>query len=270
MSNITLRDRAGELKAIPWMHSIQLFPDLTIKGAKAPQTLARERSAILDLIDLNGKCVIDIGAWNGFFSFEAKRAGAARVIATDSFVWKHPVFRGRETFELARECVGLDIEALEIDPTEMPGDLSPADVVLFLGVFYHLFDPIMVLQKITSLARDVLIVETMQDLLDRKEPGMVFYPEADRPKGTTRWWGPNPACVHELLSAMGFPRILYQDYPTGTRARGIYHAFRSRGAEAAYLRRPVDNLGLFDLGSREGREAVFGRSAPADAQNAGE
>jgi tRNA (mo5U34)-methyltransferase len=225
--------------------------------------LQREKAAILDIIDLNNRSVIDIGAWNGYFSFEAKRAGAARVIATDSFVWKHPVFRGRETFDLAHECVGLDIEVLEIDPTELPGSLSPADVVLFLGVFYHLFDPIMVLQKLTELARDVLVIETMQDLLDRKEPGMMFYPEADRPKGTTRWWGPNPACVYELLVATGYARILYQDYPTGTRKRGIYHAFRSWGVEAAYLRRPVDNRTLFDLGSKEGRAAVFGRSTPA-------
>ncbi len=269
MKKLNLRERAEELKLIPWHHSIQLFPDLLTNGGKSLNILQMEKAVILDIINLNDRSVIDIGAWNGYFSFAAKRAGAARVIATDSFSWRHPIFRGRETFDLARECLGFEIEALEIDPTEMPGDLNPADVVLFLGVFYHLFDPIMIMQKIAPLARDVLVIETLQDLLEHEKPGMMFYPEAEREKGSTRWWGPNPACVCALLTTVGFQKIFYQDYPTGTRTRGIYHGFRSHDAVSTYLRRPADNKSLFDLSVEEGRKAVFGRSTSASAKPGG-
>ena len=261
MDETELRARAEELKLCPWHHSIQLFPDLLIRGGKSPEILDLERTAILDLIDLNGRSLIDIGAWNGYFSFAAKRAGAVRVIATDSPAWRHPVYRGRETFDLARECLELDIEALEIDAQAMPGELTPADVVLFLGVFYHLFDPIMVLQKIAPLASDLLVIETHQDLLALDLPQMIFYPNSELNNDPTSWWGPNPACMFALLKAMGFTMIFYQDYPTGTRSRGIYHAFRSLDAVHAYLRRPADNQRFFDLSSEEGRKAVFGRAA---------
>src|SRR5687768_13077826 len=105
-----LRERAKELASIHWHHSIRLFPDLLMKGSKSESLLEAERAAILGPLDLGGRAVLDIGSWNGYFAFEAKRAGATRVIASDSLCWNIPVFRGRETFDLARECLGLDIE----------------------------------------------------------------------------------------------------------------------------------------------------------------
>ncbi|MFI4969835.1 MAG: class I SAM-dependent methyltransferase, partial [Lysobacterales bacterium] len=172
----SLRARARELASVPWHHSIRLFPDLVINGSKSPELLERECSAILGTIALEGRSVLDIGSWNGYFAFEAKRAGAARVIASDSLCWHLPLFRGRETFDLARECLDLDIETKVIGPTELPGDLTPVDVVLFLGVFYHMHDPIAVLKNAANVVRDVLVIETHQDLLSLDRPGMAFYP----------------------------------------------------------------------------------------------
>jgi tRNA (mo5U34)-methyltransferase len=256
MAEDALRDRINELTQVTWHHTLQLLPDLVVQGLKSAEVLAAERAAILGLVELAGRSVLDIGTWNGYFAFEAKRAGAKRVIATDSYVWRVPWFRGRETFELARECLGVDVEAREIDPTELPGDLAPADVVLFLGVFYHLIDPIMVLQKVAALASDLLVIETHQDLLNVPRPAMVFYPGTTLNNDSTNWWGPNPQCVTELLATVGFEHVFYQRHPAA-RARGIYHAFRSAETARAYLRRPADNQTLFDLGSTAGRCAVF-------------
>lgn len=250
----TLRTRAEELATVPWHHSIRLFPDLLIKGSKSEALLAAERAAILDPLALDGRTVLDIGSWNGYFAFEAKRAGAARVVATDSLCWNLPVFRGRETFDLARECLGLDIETKVIDPTELPGGLEPTDVVLFLGVFYHMHDPIAVLNGAAALAREVLVIETHQDLLDVPHPAMAFYPRDTLNGDHSNWWGPNPRCLFELLESIGWMLVFYQPHPLVGAARGIYHAFRSAESAERLLRR---REGLLDLRTPQGQAAAF-------------
>jgi tRNA (mo5U34)-methyltransferase len=226
--------------------------------------LEAEREAILGVVDLGHRSVIDVGTWNGYFAFEAKRAGAGRVIATDSFVWRSPEFRGREAFEIARECLNLDVEAKDIDPTESPGDVEPVDAVLFLGVFYHMIDPIMVLQKVASLAKDLLVIETHQDLLTMPRPAMAFYPGTTLNNDASNWWGPNPECLTELLATVDFRHVFYQWHPRIPR-RGIYHAFRSIDTARRYLRRSADNVTFFDLGTEVGRCAIFGAGFDAEA-----
>jgi tRNA (mo5U34)-methyltransferase len=260
MSNQELRERIRELTQVRWHHTIRLLPDLIVEGEKTADTLEAERAAVLGVIDLANRSVIDVGTWNGYFAFEAKRAGASRVIATDSYVWRSLEFRGRETFDVARECLGIDVEAREIDPTELPGDIAPADVVLFLGVLYHMIDPVLVLRKVASLAKDLLVIETHQDLLAFERPAMVFYPGTTLNNDATNWWGPNPECVVELLATVDFRHVFYQRHPRATH-RGIYHAFRSAEVAGRYLRRPVDNVTLFDLGSDAGRRAIFGAAS---------
>ena len=257
-----LRARAKELASVHWHHSIRLFPDLLIEGSKSESLLKAERAAILGPLDFAGREVLDIGSWNGYFAFEAKRAGAARVVASDSLCWHIPVFRGRETFDLGRECLGLDIEAKVIDPTQLPGDLAPVDIVLFLGVFYHMHDPVAVLKAAAALAREALVIETHQDLLDLPRPGMAFYPRATLNGDESNWWGPNPECVFELLESIGWPQVYYQPHPVVGATRGIYHAFRSdQAAQRAFRGGP----GVLDLRTPAGQAAAFARAALAPA-----
>lgn len=222
LSNSALLNR---IKEYFWFHSIPLRPGITTYGAKTSEILAAEEEAILAGVNFQGRTVLDVGAWNGYYSFAAKRRGAARVLATDSFTWTHPRFRGQETFELAREELGLEIESLLIDPTQISPQIGVFDIVLFLGVFYHLFDPIDVLQRMRSVTGQLLLIESHQDLADRTEPGMVFYPGQVLNNDPTNWWGPNPALMLHLLRQIGFERILYRHYPhlPGTPlSRGIY------------------------------------------------
>jgi len=202
-----------------------LRPGVITFGAKSGEFLAQEEAAFLDPFDLTGRSVIDIGAWNGFFSFAAKRRGAGRVLATDSFIWDHKDFGGRQALDLARDELGLDVESKLLDPTEIDDKLGLFDVVLFLGVFYHLFDPIDVLQRLRVITRQLLLVETHQDLMEKPGPGMVFYPGDILNGDATNWWGPNPALMLHLLLQLGFTRIFYRDHPVMGRARGIYAAF---------------------------------------------
>jgi tRNA (mo5U34)-methyltransferase len=218
-------DLLARMQALHWWHSIALRPGLTTFGGKAELLLAQEEEAILAPFNLGGRSVIDIGAWNGYFSFAAKRRGAARVLATDSYIWNHPVWRGREAFELARQELGLDIEARLLDPPEITPGLGVFDVVLFLGVFYHLYDPIDVMTRLRAITGQLLLLETHHDLTGDARPGMVFYPGDTLYNDATNWWGPNPALLLHLFLQLGFTRIFYRDHPTLGRARGIYAAF---------------------------------------------
>ena len=219
MSAEGARERLKNLTQIYWHHTLRLFPDLVVEGAKTAEVLEAEREAILGVVDLGDRSVIDVGTWNGYFAFEAKRAGARRVIATDSFVWRSPEFRGREAFEVARECLNLDVEAKDIDPTEFPGDMEPVDVVLFLGVFYHLIDPIMVLQrKLPRLPTISSWSRRTRTYLEMPRPAMAFYPGMTLNNDASNWWGPNPECVTELLATVDFRHVFYQWHPPGFRA----------------------------------------------------
>ena len=119
--------------------------------------------------------------------------------------------------------------------------MASVDVVLFLGVFYRMIDPIMVLKNVASLANELLVIETHEDLLTLNRPAMVFYPGATLNGDGSNWWGPNPACVTELLATVEFHHVFYQRHPK-IACRGIYHAFRSTKTAEHYLRRQADHL----------------------------
>jgi len=213
------------VRQIPWFHSIDLGDGVVTPGQKPPDIHQIEYAAIFDPVDVRGRSVIDVGAWNGAYSFEAKRRGAARVLATDYLAWRHPA-RGREGFDLARSILGIDIEVGELDiPALTPERVGTFDVVLFLGVFYHLQNPLAALQQVAALAREVLIVETHTDALEIRRPAMIMYPGTELDGDISNCWGPNPTCMVALLKQCGFAKVDSAWSNVGYRA--IYHAWRT-------------------------------------------
>lgn len=218
---------AQEVSQRKWFHSIDLGGGIVTPGSKSPAIHAVEYAAFFDPVDLNGRSVLDIGAWNGAYSFEAKRRGATRVLATDHYAWNHPDICGRDGFELARSVLGLDVESMDIDVPELtPERVGTFDVVMFLGVFYHLFDPIAGLERAAKLTREVLIVESHTDALDIDRPAMIMYPGRELADDPTNWWGPNPACMTALLKQFGFAKVDSAWVHKGG-YRAVYHAWRT-------------------------------------------
>jgi len=236
LSDEALRAR---LAAHHWFHSIALRPGITTAGVKDAALLAAEEATLLGPLPLAGLSVLDIGAWNGFFSFAAKRRGAARVLATDSYCWDHPHYRGRETLELCAAELDLDIETRHLDPTEITPALGRFDVVLFLGVFYHLRNPIPVMDALGQVTGQCLLLETHQDALEQPRPTMVFYPGREMSNDPTNWWGPNPPLMLHLLLQAGFDRVYYRNHPDYGALRGLYAAFRPGAPEALWQGYPA-------------------------------
>src|SRR5262249_15301990 len=150
--------------------------------------------------DLRGKSVLDIGAWDGYYSFQAERSGAQRIVAADSFVWnKENWSPGKDGFELAREVLESKVEDVNIDVMELsPGNVGIFDVVLFLGVLYHLRHPFLAIERVASVTGELLVLETQVDAISYDRPAMVLYPDRELANDPTNWWAPNPAAVEAM------------------------------------------------------------------------
>ncbi len=198
----------AEAERITWYHSMDLGGVRTKGSDNTPSQLRR----IAMPESLAGMTVLDVGAWDGFYSFEAERRGAKRVLATDHQAWRSgEAFgwgTGKAGFELARRALGSRVEDREMDVFDIsPQAVGMFDVVLFLGVLYHLKDPLGALERVAGVTNKLLIVETAVDLMGLQRPAMAFYRSRELNGDPTNWFGPNVACVKEMLGACGFPRV---------------------------------------------------------------
>jgi tRNA (mo5U34)-methyltransferase len=230
-------DLAARAEAIRWYHSIDLGGGVITKGVDdSPLRLAR-----LDLpASLAGLSVLDIGAWDGFFSFEAERRGASRVVAADHFSWHGDGWGSKAGFELARRALGSNVEDVDIDVMDIsPERVGEFDVVLFLGVLYHLRHPLLALERIASVTRKLLILETVVDMVGIRRPAAAFYPGRELNNDPTNWWAPNVPALHGLLRAAGFagvrtvtpePSALFRA------ARAVSHRLRGKNSVAEAFR----------------------------------
>jgi tRNA (mo5U34)-methyltransferase len=230
----SLQRRVDRLR---WFHTIDFGNGVVSKGVDdSPLRLTR-----LGLPEsLRGLTVLDIGAWDGFYSFEAERRGAARVLATDHFCWSGKGWGSKDGFELARAALGSRVEDMDVDIMELsPHNVGVFDVVLLLGVLYHLRDPLLALERVAAVTRRLLVLETVVDMVGVRRPAAAFYPGKELNQDPTNWWGPNVPAVHGMLRAAGFQQIRTVDPPRSAPyrfARAVYHVVRRKGRFEPALR----------------------------------
>ena len=202
-----------EIASIRWWHTIDLGGGIVTPGV---DPTAARLPQIRFPADFTGKSVLDIGAWDGFFSFEAERRGARRVLATDSFCWSGGGWGTKAGFELARRTLHSAVEDLEIDPLDLtPERVGTFDVVLFLGVLYHMRHPLLALERLASVTRGQIILQTQVDMVAVGRPAMAFYEGSECNGDPTNWCGPNPAAVLAMLRTAGFSKteVVDQSFP---------------------------------------------------------
>ena len=173
--------------------------------------------------DLRGKTVLDIGCNAGFYAFEMKRRGADRVVAIDS----DPDYLNQARF--AAEVLGCDIEFRTLSVYDIAQLGERFDLVIFMGVLYHLRHPLLALDLIHQhVARDLLVFQSMQRgsrdagpirddydfwetaVFNRDDFPRLHFIEHNYACDPTNWWIPNRACSEAMLRSAGF-RIL--DHP---------------------------------------------------------
>jgi tRNA (mo5U34)-methyltransferase len=211
----------------PWFYEMDLGNGVITPGVGALSTL-QARAEIYFNMGIKGSSVLDVGAWDGYYSFEAERRGATRVLAVDKFCWGGGGEGKRAAFELAREALGSRVEDLIIDiPETTIEKVGQFDVVLFNGILYHIKDPLHALADMAKIARHVLSVETFMDLKDVSRPAMVFYPgETAEPGFPRNGWGINSSLGHALLRSLGFESVLEFPTPENPEHRSIFLAFK--------------------------------------------
>jgi tRNA (mo5U34)-methyltransferase len=216
----TLQSRIGALG--PWFHNLDLdgvrtAPDHFLGDYPAVKW---RRFAHAVPATLEGKTVLDVGCNAGFYALEMKRRGAERVVAIDS-----------EDFYLAQarfaaEASGLEIEFRNLSVYDVARLGERFDLVIFMGVLYHLRHPLLALDLLREhVVGDLLLFQSMQRGSTRVEPVAPDHPFAEEahfrrpgsPKlyfveeaycgDRSNWWIPNTACAEAMLRSAGF-RIL--------------------------------------------------------------
>ncbi|MDB5649148.1 MAG: hypothetical protein JWL62_668 [Hyphomicrobiales bacterium] len=218
--SLTERELQERIEALgPWFHNIELrgirtAPDHFL--GDYPALKWREFSNALPH-DLTGKTVLDIGCNGGFYSLEMKRRGAAHVLGIDF-----------DDEYLAQARFAADVAELHIEFRKLSvydvGQLRQAfDIVLFMGVLYHLRHPLLALDLLyENVVGDLLVFQSMQRGSADVAPVQEDYPfwdteHFDQPaypklhfiehryaSDPTNWWVPNAACVEAMLRSSGF------------------------------------------------------------------
>jgi tRNA (mo5U34)-methyltransferase len=220
-----LADRVAN--AGPWFHQIDLGDTLT-PGQTSIRDL-KARAEILFGMGVDGRSVLDVGAWDGFYSFEAERRGACSVLAADKFAWGYGGWGNKAAFHLAREILRSNVNDVILDVDEITVDrIGPWDIVLFNGIFYHILDPVHALTQMVRIARYVVTVETHLDNLSIPRPVMTFFPGVEQRQNgePTNGWGPNSRLMHALLRRLGCEEVLEFPTPDNPEQRSIFLCFK--------------------------------------------
>lgn len=213
MDDQTLRSRIAGIK---WCHPIELDGVVTRPEWHVRRRFAR-RLRFLDLpADLTGKSVLDIGSWDGFFAFECERRGAARVLAIDTYAWD--TF-GMDGFLLAHEVRKSKVEYRRLAAEEIDkATLGTFDLVLMLGVLYHLRSPISVLERVRTVTAGTLVVEThgLVPAMHERYPLISFFPGDGLGSGAAYEFCAVPTieCLVQMLHASGFATVNVKHRPS--------------------------------------------------------
>lgn len=264
-----------------WYHSIELAPGIVTPG-RAPLAHWQQILERMRLPDLAGKSVLDIGAYDGFFSFAAEQRGAARVVALDHYVWftdmvgymadwrasqqtgtplpaphesphwNPETLPGRRPFDAAHAFFESRVEPVVGDFMTMDlTRLGCFDVVFFMGVLYHIEEPLTAMRRVRTLTAPggLAVIESEAMEIPGLEDSALccFFPGRELNNDPTNWWVPNAKALEGLCQAAGFQEVTLLSQPpctqepprsTQTRPERIKAAFKQFLFEARLAQTP--------------------------------
>ena len=264
-------DRAAKQRlvdAIPhWHHSIDLGDGVVTPGGKTPYHFYDELQR-LRLPEMANKSVIDIGAWDGLYTLHAEHLGASRVVALDHYAWSID-FEKASAYTTNQLVTGQPIRPFHTlpevwDPVGLPGkrgfdlayrlrdshadvvvddfmtmDLAPLgafDVVLFLGVIYHLEEPLRALRRLRQLTRGVAVIESEAVWLPASDnqPLWQFGGGARLNHDPTIFWVPTAEGLQAMCLAAGFSAAEIVSGPPPDERRGSLRSINYRAVVHAF------------------------------------
>jgi tRNA (mo5U34)-methyltransferase len=223
-TDIDVARRIAELGE--WFHNIDLRGHRTAPHHFLGDYPAVKWQRFADAIpaDLRGRSVLDIGCNGGFYSIEMKRRGADRVVGIDSDD------RYLKQAQFAADVSGVTIEFHEMSVYDVARLGERFDVVLFMGVLYHLRHPLLALDLLHEhVTRDLLVFQSMLrgsdrvptldpdypfsavDLFDDPAYPKLHFVEQRYSNDPTNWWIPNRAAAEAMLRSAGYDVIAHPE-----------------------------------------------------------
>ena len=230
----TPQELQAQADAFGWYHTIDLGNGVVTKGISVQETSAGV------IPDVAGRSVLDIGAWDGKFSFAAEQAGASRVVALDHYAWGvdfvargaywaeciangtlpdqsrdetdfwRPDLPGQRGFNFAKAALDSKVEPVVGDFQKVDLDtLGQFDVVLYLGVLYHMKEPLTCLERLRAVTKEVAVIETEAVHIQGfdREVLMQFHAGSDLRVDFGNWYVPTIEALHNLCRAAGFSEV---------------------------------------------------------------
>ncbi len=213
---------AGVERLRPWFHRIELPEGVVTKTESVfdepvdhPAGTWRRVQKVLPR-DLSGKTVLDIGCNAGFYSFEAKKRGAARVLGVDT--QRHHIRQAT----WVRDELGIDVDFQRRSVYDLSGsDPGRFDVVLALGLIYHCKHLVLALERIFRVTARLLILETavLPAAATRRWPSQIpghreslwplgyFDNRPEAKEAVYNWFLPSLEAVRTLLRNVGFEHV---------------------------------------------------------------
>jgi len=212
-----IRQRVAELGQ--WFHNLDLggiktAPDHFL-GDYPEVKWQRFASSIPD--DLTGKSVLDVGCNAGFYSIQMKRRGADRVVGIDSDE------KYLDQARFAAKVSNAEIEFRNLSVYRVRELREKFDLVLFMGVLYHLRHPLLALELLHEhVVADLLVAQSMlrgssesidvppdfpfweSERFENEKFPCMYFVEKRYANDPTNWWIPNRACFEAMLRSAGF------------------------------------------------------------------
>ncbi|WP_082928886.1 TIGR04290 family methyltransferase [Rhizobium bangladeshense] len=217
MMNLALKRRVAELG--PWFQNIRLGEVETAPDHFLGDYPAFKWEGFKHVVpeDLDGRSVLDVGCNAGFYALEMKRRNAGRVLGIDSDA------RYLEQARLAAGHFGLDVEFRQMSVYELPKLAETFDLVLFMGVLYHLRHPLLALDLLYEyVVGDLMLFQCLQrgderiaaleenydfsewSIFDQPDYPKLFFVEQCYAADPTNWFIPNKGAIEAMLRSAGF------------------------------------------------------------------
>jgi len=199
-----------------WYHSIPLGQGVVTPGITSLELEEEKGKGIPE--DLSGMSVLDIGAWDGYFSFLAEQRGAKRVLAIDSFPFREGARQGgrklfkdqsRRGFDVAKEILRSKVEFREMDLYDLDRLDENFDVVFFFELHHHIWDPILGITLACGKCNRTFCIEG--SMLNIPAPIMVL---EDQKGDLTKQWRLSEGLIQNLVTVNGFSSMaeVYSKY----------------------------------------------------------
>lgn len=188
------------------------FEEYGIEGRVSVAAIKNKLNYISLPEDMTGKTVLDIGAWDGYYSFECEKRGA-KVTALE----KEKRFG---TLVDLKQQFDSEIEILYMDAYDIPSLNRQWDIVLCMGVIYHVQDPFKLINIVHDCTKEKAFIESA--LRNSGDHPLMYFYRPDNTECPTSWWIPNPAAVVGMMESAGFKTTHALDRDDLEKTRGIF------------------------------------------------